>query len=171
MKQFKLNSPIVFIDKVQRLPSPGLLLKTIADLNLPIKMIASGSSQLEIKSKVQKYLTGSHFSSLVLPLSFREWEASSYLEEWLIYGAYLQIVDSNVKELLLAQLYQDYITKDIIETLQIGQPDIFQKLLGLVAHSSGQLVNYTQLAADCQISISTEGTIYLLHRQLMLLRK
>jgi len=155
MKQFKLNLPIVFIDEVQRLPSPGLLLKTIADLNLPIKMIASGSSQLEIKSKVQEYLTGRHFSSLVLPLSFMEWEASSHLEEWLVYGTYPQIVDSNVKELLLAQLYQDYITKDIIETLQIGQPDIFQKLLGLIAHSSGQLVNYTQLAADCQISVGT----------------
>jgi len=155
MKQFNLNAPIIFIDEVQRLPFPGLLLKTIADLRLPLKMIASGSSQLEIKSKVQEHLTGRHFSSLVLPLSFREWEASSHLEELLVYGAYPQIVDSEAKELLLAQLYQDYITKDIIATLQLGQPDIFQKLLGLVAHSSGQLVNYTQLAADCQVSVNT----------------
>ena len=65
MKQFNLTSPIIFIDEVQRLPSPGLLLKTIADLNLPIKMIASGSSQLELKSKVQEYLTGRQLSSIV----------------------------------------------------------------------------------------------------------
>lgn len=155
MKQFGLTSPIIFIDEVQRLSSPGLLLKTIADLNLPVKMIASGSSQLEIKSKVQEHLTGRHFSSLVLPLSFGEWQASSHLEEWLIYGAYPQIVDAHAKELLLSQLYQDYITKDIVETLRLGQPDIFQKLLGLIAHSSGQLVNYTQLATDCQVSVTT----------------
>lgn len=155
LKQFKLTSPIVFIDEVQRLPSPGLLLKTLVDLNLPIKMLASGSSQLEIKSKVQEHLTGRHFSSLILPLSFREWEASSHLEELLVYGAYPQIVDSSAKELLLGQLYQDYVTKDIIETLKLGQPDIFLKLLGLVGHSSGQLVNYSQLAADCQVSVST----------------
>ncbi|MEI8295552.1 MAG: ATP-binding protein [Alphaproteobacteria bacterium] len=155
MQQFNLTAPIIFIDEVQRLPSPGLLLKTIADLNLPIKMIASGSSQLEIKSKVQEYLTGRQFSSLVLPLSFKEWEASTHLEELLIYGAYPQIVDGSAKELLLAQLYQDYIAKDIIETLQLGKPDIFQKLLGLIAHSSGQLVNYSQLAADCQVNVST----------------
>lgn len=155
MKQFNLLSPIIFIDEVQRLPSPGLLLKTIADLGLPVKMIASGSSQLEIKSKVQEHLTGRHFSSLILPLSFQEWEASSDLEQLLIYGAYPQIVDSGAKELLLAQLYQDYMTKDIIETLQLGQPDIFQKVLGLIAHSSGQLVNYSQLAADCQVSVTT----------------
>lgn len=155
IQQFHLQSPIIFIDEVQRLPSPGLLLKTIADLGLPVKMIASGSSQLEIRSKVQEHLTGRHFSSLVLPLSFREWEASSNLESLLIYGAYPQIVDSSAKELLLAQLYQDYIAKDIIETLQLGQPDIFQNLLGLVAHSSGQLVNYSQLATDCQVSVNT----------------
>lgn len=155
IQQFRLTSPIIFIDEVQRLPSPGLLLKTLADLNLSIKMVASGSSQLEIKSKVQEHLTGRHFSSLVLPLSFREWEAASHLEELMIYGAYPQIVDSSAKELQLSQLYQDYISKDIIEILKLGEPDIFQKLLGLIANSSGQLVQYNQLATDCQVKVRT----------------
>ncbi len=120
-------------------------------------MIASGSSQLEIKSKVQEHLTGRHFSSLILPLSFQEWEAESHVDELLLYGSYPQIIDAkaNAKELLLGQLYQDYINKDIIETLKLGQPDIFLKLLGLIAHSSGQLVNYSQLATDCQASLTT----------------
>lgn len=154
IKQFNLQSPIIFIDEVQRLPTPGLLLKTIADLALPIKMIASGSSQLEIKSKVQEHLTGRNFSSVILPLSFNEWDASSHIEKLLLYGAYPQIITSQAKELLLGQLYQDYISKDIIEILKLSQPDIFQKLLGLLAHSSGQLVNYNQLANDCQVSVS-----------------
>lgn len=152
MDQFNLKSPIIFIDEVQRLSSPGLLLKTISDLNLPIKKIASGSSQLELKSKVQEHLTGRQFSSLVLPLSWREWDAEKHIEELLVYGAYPQIVDMKAKELMLAQLYDDYIHRDIIETLKIGQPDNFKKLLGLVAHSSGQLVNFTQLSTDCQMS-------------------
>ena len=154
MNQFSLTAPIIFIDEVQRLESPGLMLKTLADLNLPIKMLASGSSQLELKSKVQENLTGRHFSSLVLPLSFREWDAASHMEELLVYGAYPQIVDSSLKKLLLGQLYQDYVTKDIIETLKLGQPDVFLKLLALIAHSSGQLVNYSQLSVDCQVSVS-----------------
>lgn len=153
-KQFNLDLPIIFIDEVQRLESPGLLLKTIADLELPIKMIASGSSQLEIKSKVQEHLTGRNFSSLVLPLSFGEWDASSQLEQLLIYGAYPQIISTSQKALLLGQIYQDYINKDIIEFLRLAKPDSFQKLLGLIAHSSGQLVNYNQLASDCQINVA-----------------
>lgn len=154
LKQFKLEAPIIFIDEVQRLSSPGLLLKTIADLALPIKMIATGSSQLEIKSHVQEHLTGRNFSSLVLPLSFREWDAAAHLEALLLYGAYPQIINSPQKELLLAQIYQDYINKDIVGFLKLAQPDSFQKLLGLIAHSSGQLVNYNQLAMDCQVSVT-----------------
>lgn len=154
IKQFHLQLPIIFIDEVQRLPSPGLLLKSIIDLGLPIKMIASGSSQLEIKSKVQEHLTGRQFSSLVLPLSFKEWDAAEHLEQLLLYGTYPQVIAAQAKELLLGQLYQDYISKDIIEILRTSQPDIFQKLLGLVAHNSGQLVNYNQLANDCQVSVT-----------------
>lgn len=154
LKKFDLEFPIIFIDEVQRLETPGLLLKTIADLMLPIKMIASGSSQLEIKSKVQEHLTGRNISSLVLPLSFSEWDAASHLEQLLLYGAYPQIITTSQKELLLAQIYQDYINKDIIEFLKLAKPDHFQKLLGLIAHSSGQLVNYNQLANDCQINVA-----------------
>lgn len=153
LQQFKLSVPIIFIDEVQRLESPGLLLKTIVDLQLPIKLIASGSSQLEIKSKVQEHLTGRNISSLVLPLSFNEWRACSDLEQLLVYGAYPQVITAVQKELLLSQIYQDYINKDIIEFLKLAKPDNFQKLLSLVAHSSGQLVNYNQLACDCQINV------------------
>lgn len=153
-QQFKLTSPIVFIDEVQRLESPGLMLKVLADLKLPIKMLASGSSQLELKSKVQENLTGRQFSSLVLPLSFSEWDARNHLEQLLLYGAYPQLVDSGVKELLLGQLFQDYVSKDIIENLKLGHPDVFLKLLRLIAHSSGQLANYTRFATDCNVSIT-----------------
>lgn len=153
-EQFSLTSPIIFIDEVQRLKSPGLLLKTIIDLNRDLKLIASGSSQLEMQSKVEEHLTGRHFSSLILPLSFLEWSASKHLEELLIYGAYPQIIDTKAKELLLGQLYQDYVNKDIIEILRLNQPDIFLKLLSLIAHSSGQLVNYSQLSLDCQVSMA-----------------
>ncbi len=150
---FRLKNPIIFIDEVQRLENPGLLLKTIADLKLPIKMIATGSSQLELRSQVQEFLTGRHLESLVLPLSFAELNEIEPIN--LTYGCYPAIVQSTQKKLILQQLYRDYIQKDIIEILKIGKPDILQNLVSLIAHSSGQLVNYQQLATDCQTSIPT----------------
>lgn len=149
---FSLQSPILFIDEVQRLENPGLLLKAVIDLGLPIKYIATGSSQLEIKSKVQEFLTGRQLTSLILPLSHEEWIQKKFLDEILIYGAYPQVFFSNKKEIQLAEIYHHYIQKDIIEILRVGHPDVFQNLVTLIAHQSGQLVNYNQLATDCKVS-------------------
>ncbi len=152
---FNLKKPIVFIDEVQRLKNPGLLLKAIADLDLPIKMLASGSSQLEIKSKVQEFLTGRQLSTLILPLSLPELGDDFSWMEQSIYGSYPQVVGSTEKQMQLTQLYDAYIQKDIVEILKVGKPDILQKLLLLIAHSSGHLVNYNQLATDCGVTIKT----------------
>lgn len=149
--ELKVKNSIVFIDEVQRLESPGLLLKTLIDLKLPIKLIASGSSQLEIKSKVQEFLTGRQLEALILPFSYQEIEP---IDEKVmsIYGCYPDVFFGNEKEILLDQLYKNYINKDIIEILKVGKPDVMQKLITLVAHASGQLVNYNQLSIDCKIS-------------------
>lgn len=158
--EFHLTKPIIFIDEVQRLENPGILLKTLVDLKLPIKLIVSGSSQLEIKSKVQEYLTGRQLEVIVLPLSWEEMQKINKNREYynqLLYGCYPQIIQSSSlqnKEILLKQLYDNYINKDIIEILKLGKPDVMQKLIRLVAHSAGQLVNYNQLANDCGVSDS-----------------
>lgn len=169
MDEFKLQRPIILIDEVQRLENPGLLLKACADLQLNIKMIATGSSQLEIKSKVQEPLTGRHLDALILPLSYQEINHVS--EQELIYGCYPAIVKSQEKKILLQQIVHDYIAKDIIEILKISKPDIMRKLITLLAHSSGQLVNYNQLATDCMVSSATiQNYIYVLENTYTLAR-
>jgi uncharacterized protein len=152
---FKLKNYILFIDEVQRLESPGLLLKTIADLKLPIKMLASGSSQLEIKSKVQEHLTGRQIEALILPLSCRELNFSTDHKQILQFGSYPQVYQAKQKQILLQELFNNYIQKDIIEFLRIGKPDVIQQLLGLLAHASGQLLNFQQLATDCRVNVET----------------
>lgn len=81
--------------------------------------------------------------------------SASNIEQLLLYGAYPQIIATPHKQLLLERIYQDYIHKDIIEFLKLAKPDSFQKCLSLLAHSSGQLVNYNQLSADCQVNSTT----------------
>lgn len=157
IKSFNLNKPILFIDEVQRLESPGLLMKTIVDAHLGIKLIATGSSQLEIKSKVQEHLTGRHLDATILPLSFAELKTQRFfnLNEALIFGCYPGIVNQKEKQILLQQLYDDYFSKDLLEILKIGKPDTMQRLLSLLAHSSGQLINHTKLSSDCRVSTTT----------------
>ncbi len=152
---FSLKNYILFIDEVQRLETPGLLLKIIADLQLPIKMIASGSSQLEIKSKIQEHLTGRQIESVVLPLSSREIDFAKNWPSLLQYGSYPQVYLNENKMVFLQELFNSYVQKDIIEFLRVGKPEVVMQLLALLAHSSGQLLNFQQLAVDCRVNVET----------------
>lgn len=153
---FTLDKPILFIDEAQRLENPGLLLKAIVDLNRPIKLITSGFSQLEIKAKIQEHLTGRQLETIVLPFSQSELEKSDInLAQQLVFGSYPQVSTARQKEIILSQLFSSYISKDIIEILKLGKPDMMRNLIGLMSHSAGQLVNYQQLAVDCKSTIPT----------------
>ena len=166
---FNCLKPIVFIDEVQRLSSPGLLLKSIADLHLPVKLLASGSSQLELKSKVQEHLTGRQLSITLLPFSWQE--LGDYTTNYVRFGCYPAITQTRQQPLLLQQLYDDYIRKDIIEILQIRQPPVIERLLSLMANSSGQLVNYQQLAIDCGVNAKTIKSYLDILEQTFVLKK
>lgn len=154
MDALDLNKAVILIDEVQRLENPGLLLKAVIDLGLPNKYIATGSSQLELRSKVQEFLTGRQLTSLVLPMSSMECPLEKELEEVFVYGSYPQVLKSRRKKTQIQEIYHRYIQKDIVEILKVGKPDVLQKLLTLIAHSSGQLVNLQRLATDCGVSVT-----------------
>ena len=63
----------VFLDEVQRLESPGRFLKGVYDLNKNIKFFVTGSSSLEVRSKVKEFLTGRKRETYLFPLSFKEY--------------------------------------------------------------------------------------------------
>lgn len=154
IREFSLKKPVIFIDEVQRITNPGLTLKAVLDLFLDIKIIASGSSQLEIRSKVEEYLTGRQFASCVLPFSVFELPNAYNFELSIVFGSYPQVIQSLEKELLLKELYATYINKDIIEVLRLGNPDIMEKLLSLLAHNSGQTIKISTYASDCRVSVT-----------------
>ncbi len=155
LNQFSLKKPILFIDEVQRIRNPGLLLKAVIDLDLDVKYIASGSSQLEMQSNVQEHLTGRQLASITLPLNNKERPDESNFDDTIIYGSYPQVCLSSSKEVILKEIYKAYIQKDIVEILKVGKPDVFQNLISLLAHNTGQLANINQLSVDCKASTTT----------------
>ena len=62
----------LFLDEAQRLETPGKFLKGLYDLNKKIKVFASGSSALELRSKIKEFLTGRKRETHLYPLSFKE---------------------------------------------------------------------------------------------------
>lgn len=62
----------VFIDEIQRKENAGVFLKGIYDMNLPYKLIVSGSGSLELKEKIHESLAGRKRIFELFPLSFSE---------------------------------------------------------------------------------------------------
>jgi len=174
----KDNKVYVFIDEIQYLKNPSEFLKLIADHHKDIKLIVSGSSSFEIKSKFKDSLVGRTINFEIFGLSFEEflmfrnyyYDSSSELtekkidelkllyKEYVIFGGYPKITLTNtveIKEKRLQQIIDTYIRKDIRELANVDSIESFNKLLEVLASQSGQLINITELANTCNLSKPT----------------
>lgn len=156
------STKYVLIDEIQRLENPGLFLKSIHDLKLNLKIIVSGSSQLELRAKLKEFLVG-RLRQLEIPrLTFSEMiklspniPQKSILENMMMYGSYPEIAkQENIEEkkLLLNDIYKTYLQKDVADFAKIENIDAFNKLLILLAAQIGSLLNIHHLSKTLRIS-------------------
>lgn len=170
----------IFIDEIQRLENAGLFLKGLYDRNLPYKFVISGSGSLELKEKIHESLAGRKRVFEMMPVNFQEFvnfkTAYKYetrlplyfetekqqtlllLNEYLNYGGYPRIVtepQSSEKQKLIDEIFKSYVEKDLVYLLKIDRPEVFQLLIRIMASQTGNLVNYSQLAAQTGLSVPT----------------
>jgi predicted AAA+ superfamily ATPase len=171
----------VFVDEAQRVENAGIFFKGIYDLDLPVKFVLTGSSVLEIKSKIHEPLTGRKRIFYLYPLSFYEYisakdaslvklleqkEFSAYTKErilehlsrFLVWGGYPKIaLENNVetKEQFLKEIYSSYIERDIIGFLEIRNTTAFTNLVSILASQVGQLLNTQELSDTLNVERKT----------------
>jgi len=171
----------IFIDEIQRIKNPGLFLKELYDLGLNIKIIYSGSSQLEIRSKLKEHLVGRARQFEIHRLSFSEYlgfaapvTKKEALADMLVYGSYPAVAletQKFEKRLILKDIYQSYIEKDITDFLRVENTQAFNLMAGLLANQSGQLLNIDNLSKSLKISrIETEKYINILEQTFIIKR-
>ncbi len=92
---------LLFIDEAQRVPDIGINLKILHDHLPQLKIIATGSSSLDLANRVKEPLTGRTWTFQLFPISAEEWaghtgannfEIGTKLEEWLVYGLYPEVL-------------------------------------------------------------------------------
>ena len=149
------NRKIVVIDEAQRIEDIGLRLKLITDQMPGVQVIATGSSSLELSSKVNEPLTGRKRELKLYPLSFREMVShTSFLEEHrmiphrLIYGYYPEVVCSPANEkVVLKELTDSYLYRDLLSFETLRKPDVIVRLLKALSLQIGSQVSYNELAS------------------------
>ncbi len=178
----------VLIDEVQYLANPSSFLKLIADHHRYLKLIVSGSSSFEMKSKFRDSLVGRTVSFEIYPLAFRELltfrgvpfapsptfterkatELQALYVEYALYGGYPKIVltpEVDMKERYLQQIIDTYVRKDIRDLAEIRDITKFNRLLEALASQSGNLLNIAELSNTCALARpSVERYLFLLEQ-------
>lgn len=174
------NRGYVFIDEIQRKKDAGVFLKGIYDMGMPYKFIVSGSGSVELKEKIHESLVGRKIIFELGTLSFEEFvnfktnyqyesklldffliekeKTSFLLKEYLNFGGYPRMVleeELKNKRLIINEIYQSYLEKDIFYLLGIKKDEVFTNLVKLIAANAGSLTNLSELSSTLGTSIIT----------------
>lgn len=168
-----------FIDEIQYLDNPSNFLKHLYDKYAgKIKIIATGSSSLELKAKFQDSLAGRKVSFSVNPLDFEEFlnfknfpyldylkkkelpldiksDFDNNLSEYLVYGGMPAVTlqkNKTLKEKMLNEYASAYINKDIRAIGKIENIAHFNNLIKILASQIGNLLNINELSNTTGIS-------------------
>lgn len=165
LKDFVGDREILFVDEAQRIREIGLNLKLIVDNIQGIRVIATGSSSIDLARDTGAPLAGRKFTLKLYPLSQIEigreeasHETGANLESRLIFGSYPEVIinhDNRFRREYLAELISSYLFKDILELEGIRHSDKLVKLLRLLAFQIGSEVSLSELGTQLGMSRNT----------------
>lgn len=175
-----INKGFVFIDEIQRKENAGLFLKGIQDLDLPYKLIVSGSGSVDLKARVKESMVGRKRVYELYPVSLTEFvnfktdyqyenklvdffsveglRLDSILSEYLHFGGYPRVVlETELRDKIrtIDEIYQGYKEKDISYLLRVEKIEAFTSLIRVLADQTGKLINYSEISNTLGISLPT----------------
>jgi len=153
LKSLISNHKLVVIDEAQRIENIGLTIKLLTDNYPDIQVIASGSSSFELANRINEPLTGRKWEYHLFPFSYAELtshfgypEELRMLENRMIFGMYPEVVTTeDEKRIILNQLSDSYLYKDILIWENIKKPDKLESLLRALAFQVGSEVSFSEL--------------------------
>jgi hypothetical protein len=169
-RSFALEDPVgflnqydqqVILDEVQRVPALFSYIQSKVDESGQMgQFILSGSQNFHLMNNISQTLAGRVALFKLLPLDFQELKTAGLLQNTYfstgLKGFYPAIFDRDIDAAIFYSNYiQTYIEKDVTELLHIRDLKLFRTFVGLCAGRAGQLVNYSALANECDISHST----------------
>lgn len=156
---------LIAIDEAQKIPNIGNVLKIIADHYPDKKVIVTGSSSFDLTGQIGEPLTGRKRTLKLYPISLLElkeekktYDIKNFLENYLVYGLYPSVVTAKSqkdKRILLNEIVDSYLLKDIFEFERVKGAKILLDLLRLIAFQVGSEVSTTELGEKLGIDYKT----------------
>ncbi|MFA5075330.1 MAG: ATP-binding protein [Candidatus Babeliales bacterium] len=155
------NDHGIIIDEFQYVPELLSYIQTTVDQDQKTGyFVLTGSQNFLMNEAIAQSLAGRISLHTLLPLSILELKESdmlpSEIEPMLYQGCYPAIYSKNIPPDKLYKNYlKTYIERDVRQLTNIGDLDAFQTFIKLCAARVGQLVNFTVLGNDANVSDAT----------------
>ena len=146
-------SDIIVVDEIQRIPE---LLNEIHRLIETEKLtfLLTGSSARKLRRGNANLLAGRVWETKMFPLIYKE--ISNFdLNRYLRYGGLPAVYLSRFPEEELEAYVNTYLKEEILAEGLIRRLPPFSRFLDSIALSNAEMINFTKLANDCQVSPST----------------
>lgn len=155
----------VFIDEFHYLKNASRLFKMVYDSGARVKIYASGSSALEMHRHLKESLAGRRWLTRLLPLSYAEFclkyaggKPAAAFNEYCVYGGMPGLIAIRGKDrrvLLLSEILETYIQKDVKGLLKEENIRAFNSLLYLLAEAQGSLISENGLSREVGLTAAT----------------
>ena len=163
----------LFLDEIQNIPQWEKWVRGRSETE-DVKMVVAGSSSRLLSREAGTKLTGRHISFEIVPLSFVEFirfneltvksKEEYYLQKstirqlftaYMHYGGFPEVVlrrDSEQKELLLKQYFEDILHRDVVSRYEIRDTMTLQNLGVFLMTNIGRLTSITNLKKNLNVS-------------------
>ena len=158
---FQNHPPPLIIDEVQRLPEIVSAVQTIVDSRRDLfgQFILTGSQQTQLAAAVDESLAGRTSVLDLLPLSCQELgDALNTLstDECLVRGFMPELHAHRKRPFNYYRNYfRTYVERDVRRLVNVKNLLQFERFVTLLAGRIGQVVNFTSLANETGVSVST----------------
>jgi uncharacterized protein len=167
IKAYAEGYELIAIDDAQEIPNIGKGLKILVDQIPNLYVIATGSSSFQLSQNAGEPLMGRKNTLTLFPLAqlelrheYNEFELKEKLSDFLIFGSYPDVIlakTKNEKIMILKELVESYLLKDVLSHEQLKGSQVCFHLLKLLAFQIGQLVSQSELATQLHIDVKTVG--------------
>ncbi|MDR1932946.1 MAG: ATP-binding protein [Spirochaetales bacterium] len=148
----------VFIDEAQRIPDIGWGLKILIDARPELSLIVTGSFSFDLAHKLGEPLTLYPLAVGELLKTMNAFELRQNLEDFLVFGMYPEVrtaASAGQKQIILNELTESYLLKDILELERIKKPKMLVNLLTLIALQVGSEVSLNELSGKLGVDMKT----------------
>lgn len=152
----------IVIDEIQKIPKLLNLVHFLIE-EKKIKFALTGSSSRKLKRGAANMLAGRAFNYNLYPFIQSELKKSFKLDQVLTWGSMPKIYSlkkNSDKALFLESYVHTYLKEEIQIEQLVRNIDPFRLFLPIAAQMNGELINYSNIAADTGVSYKTIETYF-----------